>query len=143
MGIISKAINRIMEPELVLAGIVNLTEKELLYLNRIGTSEKPAGIIRNSSNEVLIRNRASLAQLKGWGGVKIFNTASLWQKSVLSELVNDIYRIEEGEGFRREYQLSVPKVGLVFLRVKFTRITFRGNVSRVFEQIDCRIVGEV
>ncbi|MEQ9549931.1 MAG: hypothetical protein RIM23_09970 [Coleofasciculus sp. G3-WIS-01] len=119
-------------------GDVTLTDQELLYLFRIGNLNKPAGIIDNSSNEVLVRNRASVLQLNEWK-TRISHTTSLWQKGVLNDLRADIFKVKDGEGFNREYQLSVPNVGLIFLQEHFTRITFKGSVCRVFEQIDCRI----
>lgn len=141
MELISRVINKVMETKAV-DGIVSLTDSELFYLNRIGSSERPAGIIHNNSNKVIVRNRASLNQLKGWG-VDIPETTTIWQKKVLNILRADIARAKDRESFNREYQLAVPVVGLILLRTRFTRLIFNGNIARMFEQIDCRIIGGI
>ena len=125
--------------EFAIQGQINLTQEELLYLFKIGNSEKPSGIIDNKSNEVLVRNKASLEQLQSWG-TSIENTSRLWDPLKLSKLQADIELVKNGENFERVYYLILPKVGLVHLTDKFTRITYKKRLCRLFEQLDVKVV---
>lgn len=118
---------------------LELTNQELIYLFKIGTCKKPSGIIDNSINEVLIRNQASINQLREWG-VSIPNTKKLWDIRVLAQIQEKILSLQDGESFEQVHQMIVPRLGVLLITSKFTRLTYKNRICRVFEQLECEVI---